>query len=145
MLDDSTLAIYDYLYGIFENAVNGNLYQMYEPKELLKTDTTDGFAVIRTGQINNESEFGKSAYGWVRCYVDVYVPPMSRGRLDNDLATQLEKNVIQAIDNETANPTSDTYSIRDGSMLSTESDRSDSDNEYFVFVKSFIVDINKEK
>lgn len=144
MLDAATTKVLDYLYGIFESTVNGNLYSMYEPKELLKADTEKGFAVIRAGQINNESEFGNSAYGWVRCYIDVYVPPMSRGRLDYDTAGDLESKVLTAIDNEIANGTSDTYSIRSGSMLSTQSDNSNADNEYFVFVKSFIVDIDKE-
>ena len=78
----SRIDIYDYVYNLFYDVVTKNVYSMFEPQELTTSDTNDGFLVIRVGDLYDESEFTCSAYGWARVYVEAYVPPLSRGRLD---------------------------------------------------------------
>ncbi len=143
MLNDSRIGIYDYLYNIFYDVVTKNVYSMQEPQELTKSDTTDGFLLLRVGDINDVSEFSKHAYGWARCYVEAFVPPISRGRLDYEKYKAYEDGINDAIAR--AMEQEDiTYHIDEGSILSMDdNEMSNANNAYFTYIKSFIVVIDE--
>lgn len=145
MLNESRIDIYDYLYNLFFDVVTKNVYSMREPQELTKSDTTDGFIVIKVGDINDESEFDGEAYGWARCYVEAYIPPIKRGRLDFDKYKAFEDGINAIIKSESKKDEGDYY-IKSDSVLSMDANEtSNSDNQYFLFVKSFVVVIDKEE
>lgn len=143
MLDESRIGIYNYVYGLLYGSVSNNVYSMEEPKELTDSDTTDGFIVIRVGQINDESEFRGNAYAWARVFVEAYVPMMSRGRLNKAKYAEFESNISQTIENEIDAGTSEKYSIQDDGILSMDgSEDSNANNSYHLYIKSFIITIN---
>lgn len=141
MIDQSRIDIYDYLYGIFYDVVTKNVYSIGEPQELTKSDVTNGFIVIRVGDLYDESEFSRQAYATVRCFVTAYIPPTSRGRLDYDKYTQFETDINDAI--VTASQDSGyKYHVEQGSILSTDGYAySNANNTYYTFIKSFIINI----
>ena len=141
MFSDSRIDIYEYLHGLFYDTVTKNVYSMNEPQELTESDTKDGFIVIRVGNVNDLSEFNRNAYGRVRCYVEAFVPPRSRGRLDFDKYAAFEDSINSVIASATTNRQGEYY-IQEGSELSTDGEEvSNANNTYFTFIKSFIVDI----
>lgn len=143
MVDESRIKIYDYLYNLFYDVVTENVYSMNEPQELTNSDTKDGFLVINVGEINDESEFDGETYGWVRCYVTAYVPPISRGRLDYNKYREYEDGVNTVIKTAESD-TEGTYHIQSGSVLSNDNiEQGNANNVYFTFIKSFIVNIDK--
>lgn len=145
MINESRSDINDYLYGLFYNTVSTNVYPKDVPTELTNSDTTDGFLVLSFGEVNDAGEFRKESYGLVRCYVEVFVPVISRGRYNKNKYKQYENAVNQVIDNEIANPSSSTYTILADSIISFDDDENaNSDNRYMLFVKSFVVMINDE-
>lgn len=146
MLNESRIDIYDYLYNIFYDVVTKNVYSMREPQELTKSDTTDGFIVIRVGDIIDRSEFSKQAYGEVRCYVQAFVPPISRGRLDYEKYKVFEDAINTAISLAIETGGSGDYSIQEDNILSSDAEEtSTANNTYFTFIKSFIVTIDKQE
>ena len=142
MLNDSRLDIYDYLRSVFEDRVSVNIYDMNVPQELTKSDANDGFVVLRVGNIYDRSEFPREAYAWVRCYVEAYVPPISRGRVNKDIYRNFEDAINIGIREANQYTTNEAYMIREESTLSMESvEISNANNAYYVFAKSFIVDL----
>lgn len=142
MLNESRIDVYDYLYNLFCGVVTNNVYSMSEPQELTRSDVEDGFLVIEVGNITDESEFSHEAYGWVRCYVTAYVPPITRGRLDYEKYKTYEDTINEVI--HSASSSSDgAYYIQEGSVLSMDDiESNNANNTFFVFVKSFIVNID---
>lgn len=142
MIDESRRHIYDYLYGLFFNVVTKNVYERYEPLELTKSDLKDGFIVTRVGDIYDASEFNGEAYGTVRCYVEAFIPPVSRGRVDIEKYGQYEDAINTVIDEECTrndDPTA-VYHIQEGSYLSADTDTATvADNMFHTFIKSFVV------
>ncbi len=144
MLNKSRIDIYDYLYNIFYDVVTKNVYSMREPQELTKSDTTNGFIVIRVGELNDESEFNGHAYAWARCYVQAYIPPISRGRLDFEKYKEFEDGINAIIDIAVQDNQGE-YNIEEGSVISSDVDETtNADNSYFTFIKSFIVNISQQ-
>lgn len=143
MINESRIGIYNYIYRLLYGVVTENVYSMDEPQELTESDTTDGFVVIRVDDIYDESEFHGETYGWVRVFVEAYIPPMSRGRLDKAKYKAMEDAITNVINNEIAHGTSNTYAIQDDGILSMD-DKADTnaDNTYYMFIKSFIVTID---
>ena len=145
MVEESRIDIYDYLYNLFYDVVTENVYSMYVPQELTNSDTKDGFIVIKVGGINDESEFNCETYGWVRCYVTAYVPPISRGRLDYNKYKEYEDG-INAVIKSAMDDASGTYHIQSGSVLSNDNtEMANANNAYFTFIKSFIVNIDNQE
>lgn len=143
MVDNSRLAIYDYLRPLFEGVITDNVYLMGEPQELTDDDRENGFIVIRVGDVRDESEFDMNAYGYVRAYVEAYVPPMSRGRVDTEKYQAFEEGIAQAIQNEIANGTDEHFSIQSDGILSMEDVvDTNANNMFYLYVKSFIVNID---
>jgi len=143
MVNESRIDIYDYLYNLFYDVVTKNVYSMQEPQELSASDTKDGFIVIRVGSLNDESEFVGQAYGRVRCYVQAFVPPISRGRLDFKKYKEYEDGINAVIKLATESD-SGTYTIQEESVLSSDAEEtSTSNNLFFTFIKSFVVIIDE--
>lgn len=145
MVNESRIEIYNYLYSLLYGVVTENVYSMNEPQELTDDDTEGGFIVIRVGNLNDESEFTDNAYGWVRCQIEAYIPPISRGRLDVEKYKEFEDGINSVIKDATEN-TSGTYYIQEDSILSADANEaSNANNTYFTFVKSFIVVIDEQE
>lgn len=145
MLKESRIDLYDYLYNLFVDTVTTNVYVVNEPQELTSSDTSQGFLVIRAGNINDESEFSRQAYGWVRCYIEAYVPPISRGRLDYERYKSFEDSINRVIELASAE-TAGVYHIQEESIISADTlEVSNANNAYHVFIKSFIVSIDEQE
>lgn len=140
MFSESRIAIYEYLKSLFAS-VTQNIYSMRVPTENTDDDTKNGFIVIQVGGINDESEFGLNAFGWVRCYVTAYVPQKKRGRLDSAKYAEFEDGINAVIRNLVDNPQNDSpYFVQGDGILSMDDDEdTNKGNQYNVFVKSFIV------
>lgn len=142
MFDESRINIYNYLYDLFHGVVTENVYSIREPQELTKSDTTNGFIVINVGDLHDDSEFDKQAYGWARCFVYAYIPPTKRGKLDFQKFASFENEINNVINSAMSNRDGK-YGIRNGSVLSADgSNTSNANNSYFTFAKSFIVEIS---
>ena len=145
MLNPSSIVIYDYLYNLLYGVVSENVYDMRVPQELTESDTNDGFLVIHVGSMYDESEFAREAYGRVRCYIEAYIPQISRGRVNHDIYAAMENSINNIIEEQT-NVRDGSYYIEDDSILSMEDDEiSNANNAYFTFIKSFIVRIDSQQ
>jgi len=141
--DKSRISIYGYLSDIF-SVVTENIYPMTVPTENTDNDTTNGFIVTTVGDINDESEFDCKCYGWVRCSVIAYIPKRTRGRLNKDLYKSFEDGINDAISSNTGINNKGNYYIKEDSILSMEdSEQAQKGNQYHIFVKSFVVVIDK--
>lgn len=137
MFNNSRMDIYDYLYDLFFGVVTDNVYLMNEPTELTASDLKDGFIVISAGNLNDESEFTGNAYGWIRCYVSAYIPTKSRGRVDETLYKKYENDINSIISQENRD---DEFYIQPDSVISSDiADTSNVDNQFYLFIKTFIV------
>lgn len=144
MINESRIDIYNYLYNLLYGVVSDNVYYMRAPQELLEPDTTDGFLVIHVGSIMDESEFDGHAYGSVRCFIEAFVPQMSRGRVDHDIYAVMESAINEVIKNQ-MDVRDGQYYIQSDSIISTDSsEASDANNSYYTFIKSFIVVIEEQ-
>ena len=142
MIDGSRIGIYNYLYNLLYGVVSNNVYQMREPQELTQSDVADGFVVIRVGEINDASEFIGETYAWARCYIEVFVPPMSRGRLNHAKYSEFESAINSIIQSE-AQKSDGAYSIQESNVLSVDDmELGNANNGYHTFIKSFLVIIN---
>lgn len=143
MLNESSIELYDYLYRTFYDVVTKNVYSMGAPQELTESDTTEGFIVLHVGDIYDASEFPRQAYGEVRCYVEAFVPPISRGRLDFDKYNMFEDAINDTIHNAASEDDGGMYYIEEDSIISSGAmEVSNANNMFFTFIKSFIVNIN---
>lgn len=139
MLNPSRIDIYDYLYGLFYGEVTENVYSMNEPQELSESDARDGFLVLHVGNLVDESEFSGEAFGEVRCFVEAFIPPISRGRLNKNLYNRYEKAINKVI-KDASKAADGSYYIQEGTVVSVDGDEaSTANNVYFTFIKSFIV------
>lgn len=142
MTKESRIEIYDYLADVFKD-VTPNLYSMKMPTENTEDDKKNGFVVTSVGTIIDNSEFSLQAFGRVRCYVTAYVPFKTRGRLDKAKYAEFETAIWDAIHAAEKN-TDSTYYIEPDSYLSMEDiEDSQSENQYAVFIKSFVVNIDE--
>ena len=145
MLNESRIDIYNYLYNLFFDVVTQNVYSMFEPQELTESDTEDGFIVIHVGDLYDESEFHGQAYGWVRCFIEAYIPPISRGRLDYR-KYKIFEDAINSVIKSASEDNSGVYHVMEESVLSMDADESsNANNAYFTFIKSFIIQIDQEQ
>lgn len=144
MLNGSRLGIYNYVYDRIYDVVTRNVYSMFEPQELTSSDATDGFVVIRVGDVVDRSEFMGEAFAQARVWVEAYVPLKSRGRLDKnkyaafeDALDDVVRGMIQSDGDDT------TYGVEDDGVLSMDTDeRANANNAFALYVKSFVVTIN---
>lgn len=143
MINDSRIGIYKYVESLLTDTFD-NVYLMNEPQELLKSDVANGFIVIRVGDLNDESEFEGNAYGWARVFLETYIPPISRGRLNVELYQSYENSINQII-KAAGTQRNGLYWIQSGSVLSTDANiENNANNAYYLFIKSFVVMIDKD-
>lgn len=142
MIEESRIDIYTYLRDLFFETVTENVYIMDEPKELTESDVEEGFLVISIGDFHDESEFRGHAYGQVRAYIAAYIPPMSRGRLDEAKYKTFETAVTEVVNNEMEHGSNERYTIVSDTFLSLDGlETTNANNSYHVFVKSFIISV----
>lgn len=142
MFNESRIDLYDYISGIF-NSVSENIYKMKIPQELTESDTTEGFIVVYLGDIYDDSEFLKEAYGDVIVMVSAYIPLKSRGRLNTELYKAFESGINDALDNEILNGDNEHYTIQSGTILSMDDiEDNNANNSYSVYTKTFIVTVH---
>ena len=140
MVDESRIGIYNYVYNLIYEIVTENVYSMNEPQELTESDTKDGFIVIRVGDLRDDSEFHLQACGWVRVFIEAYIPPISRGRLDKTKYKAMEDAINDVINEEIENGTNSKYSIEPDGVLSSDiGEDSNANNAFYMFIKSFIL------
>lgn len=143
-MNDSRIGIYEYIESIL-TSVTENVYLMNEPQELTDSDTTEGFIVIRVGDLVDAGEFRDSTFGYATVFIECYVPPITRGRLDVAKYRQMEADVNAAIRRAAEEDTDGEYYIVEDSILSADSNaENNANNAYYMFLKSFIVEINNE-
>lgn len=146
MLKPSRSDIYDYLYNLFFGVVTENVYEMKIPKELTPSDVQDGFLVIYVGDIVDFSEFPEQTYGEVRCYVEAFIPQISRGRVNHDIYASFERGVNKVVSDASEDETDGVYHVEKDSIISADDiEESSADNSYFTFVKSFVVNIESNE
>jgi len=139
MVNESRIGIYKYVEEILES-VTENVYLMNEPQELLQSDAEDGFIVIVVGDFVDASEFQDEAYGMARVYVQCYVPPITRGRLDVEKYEKFENDINAAIKTASESDNTGTYWIQPDSFISADlGEEENANNAYYMFVKSFVV------
>lgn len=144
MFSESRKPIYDYLYNLFYGTVTENVYEK-EPQELTESDVENGFIVLTVGDLNDFGEFHCETYGWVRCFVEAYIPPRSRGRL-NLTKYEAFENGINTVIRAAAADASGSYQIQDDSFLSSDGDRiTNANNIFHTFIKSFIVLVEEQE
>lgn len=144
MINDSRMAIYEYLEGLF-TTITENVYLMEEPKELTDDDLSQGFIVINVGDIVDASEFSRNAYGFVRAFVTAYIPPISRGRLNVALYSQYEDAINNVVDTATHdnNPAS-AFWVDEENDISANGYVTTANNGFHTFIKSFLVMIDNQ-
>ena len=138
MFSESRTAIYNYLYDLFHGVVTDNVHEK-EPRELTKSEVEDGFIVITVGNFRDSGEFSCETYGEVRCYVEAYIPPRSRGRLNLEKYEAFENSINQVI-KAASNDSSGEYQVQSDDVISADGEVvSNADNIFHTFIKSFIV------
>ena len=145
MVNESRIDIYDYLYNLLFGVVSENVYDMRVPTELTESDTKDGFLVIHVGSMVDESEFDGQAYGRVRCFIEVFIPSVSRGSMNLDIYAMFENSINQIIKEQSETDDGEYYIEKDSLISADDIEGSDDNNSYFSFIKSFIVVIDKKE
>lgn len=145
MIDKSRIAIYDYLYSLLFGVVTNNVHSMGEPSETTDDEAENGFVVTQVGDIEDESEFEGSAYAWARCYVYAYVPKLSRGRLNKRKYKEYEDAIMSVIKNAETQGNEDYYIKPETTISMDNNDNTMKGNQYHIFVKSFVVVIDKQE
>lgn len=139
MINDSRIDIYDYLSGLMKQ-VTDNVYPMGEPTTTTESDVDNGFIVILVGRLNDDSEFSCEAYLWTRCYITAYVPKKNRGILNKSLYKEYETSINDIIRSEQGKTDESRYYIVPDTVVSMDDDeKTQKNNQYHVFTKSFIV------
>ena len=145
MVNESRIDIYDYLYNLLFGVGSENVYDMRVPTELTESDTTAGFLVIHVGSIVDESEFVGEAFGRVRCFIEAYVPQISRGRVNHDIYAAMANSINSVIKEQSETDDGEYYIEKDSLISADDIEGSDDNNSYFSFIKSFIVVIDKKE
>lgn len=140
MSTDSRINIYNFVYNMFYDVVTKNVYSLNAPQELTESDTKDGFMVISVGDLYDESEFRCNAYVRARVFVEMYIPPKSRGRLNKNKYAACDNALNAVVRNWYDKVSDDGFSIDEDTLISTDDYySSNNDNVYQVLIKSFVV------
>lgn len=142
MLDNSRIAIYEYIETLMKN-VSDNIYPMGEPSENTESDVDDGFIVIRVGTLNDDSEFEGEAYAWARCTVTAYVPKKVHGRLNKEIYEYFEDEINTIIKDAQSDTENAIYILPDSVVSMDDDENLQQGNQYHVFIKSFVVVIDQ--
>ena len=142
-MNESRKDIYSYVATLF-TSVTTNIFRGEIPKSLSGTCATNGFMVLRLGELRDDSEFDMEAFGRVRMNVEFYVPSVSTsnaGGVMNTTKFDEAQDDIDAIVNAECAKRNQTYTISRDGILSFDDFYSNSANTFHVYITSFIITI----
>lgn len=132
--------LYSYVASMFVGIVKGIYKHM--PTALSPEDTTNGFIVIRMGNIEDSSEFYGNTYAKTRIYVECYVPDVNTTTTNGVMSTTKYDAMQQAVDDKIdaeCEKVNQTYTISRESILSSDDTYVNKAVSFMVYITSFQV------
>ncbi len=132
--------LYSYVASMFVGIVKGIYKHM--PTSLSPEDTTNGFIVIRMGNIDDSSEFYGNTYAKTRIYVECYVPDVNTSTTNGVMSTTKYDTMQQAVDDKIdaeCEKVNQTYTISRESILSSDDTYVNKAVSFMVYITSFQV------
>ena len=132
--------LYSYVASMFVGIVKGIYKHM--PTALSPEDTTNGFIVIRMGNIDDSSEFYGNTYAKTRIYVECYVPDVNTSTTNGVMSTTKYDTMQQAVDDKIdaeCEKVNQTYTISRESILSSDDTYVNKAVSFMVYITSFQV------
>lgn len=132
--------LYSYVASMFVGIVKGIYKHM--PTALSPEDTTNGFIVIRMGNIDDSSEFYGNTYAKTRIYVECYVPDANASTTNGVMSTTKYDAMQQAVDDKIdaeCEKVNQTYTISRESILSSDDTYVNKAVSFMVYITSFQV------
>jgi hypothetical protein len=132
--------LYSYVASMFVGIVKGIYKHM--PTALSPEDTTNGFIVIRMGNIDDSSEFYGNTYAKTRIYVECYVPDVNTSTTNGVMSTTKYDAMQQAVDDKIdaeCEKVNQTYTISRESILSSDDTYVNKATSFMVYITSFQV------
>jgi hypothetical protein len=132
--------LYSYVASMFVGIVKGIYKHM--PTTLSTEDTTNGFIVIRMGNIDDSSEFYGNTYAKTRIYVECYVPDVNTTTTNGVMSTTKYDAMQQAVDDKIdaeCEKVNQTYTISRESILSSDDTYVNKAVSFMVYITSFQV------
>jgi hypothetical protein len=132
--------LYSYVASMFVGIVKGIYKHM--PTTLSTEDTTNGFIVIRMGNIDDSSEFYGNTYAKTRIYVECYVPDVNTTTTNGVMSTTKYDTMQQAVDDKIdaeCEKVNQTYTISRESILSSDDTYVNKAVSFMVYITSFQV------
>ena len=132
--------LYSYVASMFVGIVKGIYKHM--PTALSPDDTTNGFIVIRMGNIEDSSEFYGNTYAKTRIYVECYVPDVNTSTTNGVMSTTKYDAMQQAVDDKIdaeCEKVNQTYTISRESILSSDDTYVNKAVSFMVYITSFQV------
>jgi hypothetical protein len=132
--------LYSYVASMFVGIVKGIYKHM--PTTLSTEDTTNGFIVIRMGNIDDSSEFYGNTYAKTRIYVECYVPDVNTTTTNGVMSTTKYDTMQQAVDDKIdaeCEKVNQTYTISRESILSSDDTYVNKATSFMVYITSFQV------
>lgn len=136
----SRKVLYSYVASMFVGIVKGIYKHM--PTALSPEDTTNGFIVIRMGNIDDSSEFYGNTYAKTRIYVECYVPDVNTTTTNGVMSTTKYDAMQQAVDDKIdaeCEKVNQTYTISRESILSSDDTYVNKAVSFMVYITSFQV------
>lgn len=132
--------LYSYVASMFVGIVKGIYKHM--PTALSPEDTTNGFIVLRMGNIDDSSEFYGNTYAKTRIYVECYVPDVNTTTTNGVMSTTKYDTMQQAVDDKIdaeCEKVNQTYTISRESILSSDDTYVNKAVSFMVYITSFQV------
>jgi len=132
--------LYSYVASMFVGIVK-DIYK-HMPTALSPEDTTNGFIVIRMGNIDDSSEFYGNTYAKTRIYVECYVPDVNTSTTNGVMSTTKYDTMQQSVDDKIdaeCEKVNQTYTISRESILSSDDTYVNKAVSFMVYITSFQV------
>lgn len=132
--------LYSYVASMFVGIVKGIYKHM--PTALSPEDTTNGFIVLRMGNIDDSSEFYGNTYAKTRIYVECYVPDVNTTTTNGVMSTTKYDTMQQSVDDKIdaeCEKVNQTYTISRESILSSDDTYVNKAVSFMVYITSFQV------
>lgn len=132
--------LYSYVASMFVGIVKGIYKHM--PTALSPDDITNGFIVLRMGNIDDSSEFYGNTYAKTRIYVECYVPDVNTSTTNGVMSTTKYDAMQQAVDDKIdaeCEKVNQAYTISRESILSSDDTYVNKAVSFMVYITSFQV------
>lgn len=132
--------LYSYVASMFVGIVRGIYKHM--PTALSPDDITNGFIVLRMGNIEDSSEFYGNTYAKTRIYVECYVPDVNTTTTNGVMSTTKYDAMQQAVDDKIdaeCEKVNQTYTISRDRILSSDDTYVNKAVSFMVYITSFQV------